>query len=197
MTIYFSPDIVRRLVGHFHQSLADGGWLVVGHAEPNVELFRDFRTVNASGAVLYQKAAGRPPGDERPAALDAGEPTPPVAWSPWAGLPDLPTLAPPLPPAAPAAGQPIGLDAVRRLADRGAWAEAAAACEDLLARDRLDAAAHFYHGMVLEHLGRPADAERALRRVIYLDRSHPLAHYHLSLFLQRHGRLGGGRPVVR
>ena len=32
-----------------------GGWLLVGHAEPNLDLFRSFRTVNAPGAILYQK----------------------------------------------------------------------------------------------------------------------------------------------
>ena len=55
VTIYFSQDVVRKIVGHFHQCLVDGGWLAVGHAEPNVETFRPFRTVNADGATLYQK----------------------------------------------------------------------------------------------------------------------------------------------
>ncbi len=31
--IYFSPEMNRRLIGQFHQSLGDGGWLVVGAAE--------------------------------------------------------------------------------------------------------------------------------------------------------------------
>ncbi|QEL16617.1 CheR family methyltransferase [Limnoglobus roseus] len=196
VTIYFGPEIIRRLIGQFHQSLTDGGWLVVGHSEPNLELFREFRTVNAGGAVLYQKLAGsgatREPSVMWPVPTPTVQPPPsaPAAWAPWEGLTDLAMLTPRVPPPEPIANAPTGLDAVRRLADRGAWAEAARGCEELLARNSLNPAAHFYHGMVLEHLGRPADAERALRRVIYLDRSHALAHYHLSLFLQRHGRLG-------
>lgn len=49
VTIYFAPEIVRRLVDQFHRCLADGGWLVVGHAEPNVEWLRAFRTVKTPG----------------------------------------------------------------------------------------------------------------------------------------------------
>src|ERR1700722_18886086 len=56
VTIYFSLDIVRGIIERFHQSLVEEGWLLVGHAEPNMELFRSFRVVNALGAVLYQKS---------------------------------------------------------------------------------------------------------------------------------------------
>ncbi len=35
--IYFTPEVNRRLIGQFHQSLGDGGWLVVGAAEHNLE----------------------------------------------------------------------------------------------------------------------------------------------------------------
>src|SRR5207247_6027157 len=79
VTIYFSYDIVRGILDHFRQCLVDGGWLLVGHAEPNVDLFRAFRTVNApAGAVLYQKAPEHL-GTPAPAA-----PAPPVPSSPWA-----------------------------------------------------------------------------------------------------------------
>jgi chemotaxis protein methyltransferase CheR len=36
-------------------------------------------------------------------------------------------------------------------------------------------------------MGRHAQAERSLRRAIYLDRGHVLAHYYLGLFLQARG----------
>ncbi len=55
----------------------------------------------------------------------------------------------------------------------------------LLARDRLNPAAHFYQALVFEHLGIPAEAELSLRRAIYLDRNFALAHYHLGLTLRR------------
>ena len=63
--IYFNQEIIRRLLEQFHDSLVEGGWLLVGHAEPNIDLFRAFRTVNAPGVVLYQKTEGREVGDEQ------------------------------------------------------------------------------------------------------------------------------------
>ena len=57
----------------------------------------------------------------------------------------------------------------------------------MLAQDQLNPAVHFYRALVLEQLGRHADAEQALRRVIYLDRSYVLGHYYLGLLLQKRG----------
>ena len=53
--IYFSDPLNRRLVANFHDSLAPEGWLVVGHSEPQGDLFDSFRRLLADGAVLYQK----------------------------------------------------------------------------------------------------------------------------------------------
>ena len=76
---------------------------------------------------------------------------------------------------------------VRRHADQGAWESAALCCEQLLKKDNLNSTSHFYHAMVLEQMGRHDEAERSLRRAIYLDRQSVLAHYYLGLFLQSHG----------
>src|SRR5205085_2156315 len=56
VTIYFQAEIVRRIIKSFRQSLVEGGWLIVGHSEPNLQFFDDFRTIDAPGAILYQKA---------------------------------------------------------------------------------------------------------------------------------------------
>jgi chemotaxis protein methyltransferase CheR len=186
VTIYFSLDIVRRLVGHFHECLVDGGWLLVGHAEPNLELFRAFRTVHAPGAVLYQKSREQGTAPAWPSEPRA--PAPPLAWVP-PSLPDL--IAAPAPPAPPPAARPLRaeLNTVRALADRGEWERAEALCRELLARDKLNPLVHFYHGLVLEQAGRHAEAEDALRRVIYLDRGFVLGHYYLGLLLQKQDQM--------
>jgi chemotaxis protein methyltransferase CheR len=188
VTIYFSLDIVRRIISHFHQCLGEGGWLLVGHAEPNLALFRAFRTVNAPGAVLYQKSA-------EPAASALAP-----ADGAWCAPPPALPRELPVPPSAPAAAAPMvppiapELEAIRALADRGQWEQALRSCEALLERDKLNAAAYFYYAQVLEQAGRHAEAEQALRRVLYLDRSAVLAHYYLGLLLQRRGQL---RPAAR
>jgi chemotaxis protein methyltransferase CheR len=55
--IYFAPEAITQLIGRFHQSLGDGGWLVVGASEYSVDNYTAFRTVSAAGARLYQKPA--------------------------------------------------------------------------------------------------------------------------------------------
>lgn len=200
VTIYFSADIVQRLVEHFHQCLVDGGWLAVGHSEPNIQLFRAFRTLNAPGAVLYQKsAAEQTPWLPAPVpSIAMGpvvEPPAPLTWVP----PTLPWLENTAPEAssAPSDQAPavdLGqardeLAQIRDLADRGEWAAAAAACARELSRDKLRPAVYFYHALVLEQLGQHADGESALRRCIYLERGFVLAHYYLGLLLQKQGLL--------
>lgn len=193
VVIYFSRETVAQLVPCFHESLVDGGWLVMGHAEPNMELFRDFRTVNTPGAVLYQRtdrAVPAPPPVPKvvlPAPVPLRRPPPPK-----------PVVRPvprrPEPPRPAAAPRSEGIAAIRALADQGRWAEARAACDSLIATDALDARAHFYRALVSEQLGALEDCETFLRRAIYLDRHFVLPHYHLGLFLwRRDDAAGAGR----
>lgn len=201
--IYFSPAIVRRLIAQFHQCLVEDGWLVVGHAEPNTELFRAFRTVNGHATTVYQRSR------EQKTEVDRFSPNTaflstkaertqmpiveiPVAWSPTPSIPEPEPFhakhVKPFEPVHPALAE---LATVRLLADRGEWEEAAHCCEKVLAEDRLSPTAHFYHALVLEQMGLRAEAERSLRRAIYLDRTFVLAHYHLGLFLQKKGDARG------
>ena len=55
--IYFNEDVNRLVARRFHESLAEDGWLVVGHAEPSQDIFRQFAVRNFPGTVVYQKSA--------------------------------------------------------------------------------------------------------------------------------------------
>jgi chemotaxis protein methyltransferase CheR len=57
VTIYFSESITRWVVDRFYDSLVVGGWLVVGHSEPSVDIYRKFRVRNYPDTVLYQRAS--------------------------------------------------------------------------------------------------------------------------------------------
>lgn len=204
--IYFSPETVAQLVPCFRESLMDGGWLIMGHAEPNMELFRDFRTVNVPGAVLYQRA-------DRPVL---GEPPPPPSPPATPARPHLPPIAVPSKPApvmvrrpvparqkvAAAGPRPVvppaeGAAKVRRLADAGQWNQALASCDALLAVTGLDWRLHLLRALILEQLVDGAGCEAALRRAIYLDRKAVLPHYHLGLFLARGDDGQGARRSFR
>jgi chemotaxis protein methyltransferase CheR len=178
--IYFATDLMRRIVGQFHGSLFPGAWLLVGPSEPNMTSFTSFRIVNAPGLTLYLKPdEGRPIQAENapPIAVPPNPPARPVLYASHAPVDDTPSTT----------SAALMLAGARGHADRGAWQEAAKCCEQLLAKGHLNPSVHFYHGLVLEQMGRHAQAERALRRAIYLDRRYVLAHYYLGLFFQARG----------
>jgi chemotaxis protein methyltransferase CheR len=53
--IYFKEETIQRIVDRFHESLVDGGWLVVGHAEPSQEIFGRFQVKNYPGTIVYRR----------------------------------------------------------------------------------------------------------------------------------------------
>ncbi len=211
--IYFSPDIMRRLVEQFRESLVDGGWLLVGHAEPNVNMFRTFHTVNVPGAVLYQRP-------ETPAAHATGQAPRPAAGTdavtPW------PTFDPPVKNegghkaagaaasasddrAAAAGFKPSrrgrgyaasprddgGLAEVERLANAGDLDVAARCCERLAGDRPTDPVPHLRLAMLAEQLGRHRQAEASLRKALAIAPDNALAHYLTGLLEQKSGRRSG------
>ena len=173
--IYFGPDLMQRLVRQFHECLVPAAWLLVGPSEPNLTCFRSFRVVNAPGVSLYQKPDQPAPdlGADVPTIVSLLPAVPRTDFSAKGGV------------AAEIPGPT--LEDVRRHADGGAWENAVQCCEQLLAKDSLNSTVHFYHALVLEQMRRHAEAERSLRRAIYLDRQSVLAHYYLGLLLQSQG----------
>ena len=53
--IYFSDGAVQRAVGLFHQALAPGGYLFLGHAESLSRVSSGFLPIRFQGAIVYQK----------------------------------------------------------------------------------------------------------------------------------------------
>jgi chemotaxis protein methyltransferase CheR len=53
--IYFSDASIQRVVGLFHQALAPGGYLFLGHAESLARVSSSFVPIRFQGAIVYQK----------------------------------------------------------------------------------------------------------------------------------------------
>jgi chemotaxis protein methyltransferase CheR len=175
--IYFSREVNRRLIGRFHESLEDYGWLVVGGAEHNPEDYHAYSAVDAAGTKLYQK---------RSIQCKPVEPMRKPELQSW--------LAPVRKPcAAPAAGTKAQLDIedLRQFADSGDWESGSEFGRRLLAQDRLNPEIHFYLALIFENLAIVGEPERSLRQALYLDRNFALAHYHLGLALKRDGEIAG------
>jgi chemotaxis protein methyltransferase CheR len=187
--IYFSPEVNQRLIGRFHGSLGDGGWLMVGPSESNVENYKAFRTSTVPGARCFQKASPFAPSTV--IAAEFVDSRVHVAIAETRKAKKEKTKPPPPLPEAPAPDSaPDSMEGLRQLADLGDWAGAIEYGQRLADRDRLNPAVHFYRAMIFEGLGMDPETEKALRQAIYLDRGFALAHFQLGLLLKRNLRTG-------
>lgn len=73
-------------------------------------------------------------------------------------------------------------------ADRGELDPALAACEQAIASNTLNPAAHYLRACILQEQNRAADAEAAFRRVLYLDPHHVMAQFALACLAMRQDR---------
>ena len=216
--IYFTEPVSRQIVGGFYESLTHGGWLVVGHAEHSLTIYRRFKVNNFPNAILYQR------GDE---------PTPlPQDWE-WLAAPDAKATdkkpgfsektrflkaSPPKPeprskprPEAdgrhPAEPEPVYIHALKRLGRVDPFERArellayghSEAARDLLlelvkagprkALGCLPSATCALLGQAYANLGQWEEAERWCRDAIRLDILALDAYYILALVLQHQGQL--------
>ncbi len=193
--MYFSRDQARKVAGNLHRALLEDGWLFPSSSEASRELFGQFTSVDAPGAIVYRKAAS-------PAWLAP-------FWPPVAPLLPVPFFLPesPLPrepapavrsepaPAVAVAPQPPPLaERARQLANEGRLDDALLACDEALADDKLAPLPHYLRGLILQEQGAHEAAVGALRRALYLDPEFILAHFALGNLMRRDGRT---RDAVR
>lgn len=60
VTIYFDEATTRQIVNRLYDSLFPGGWLIVGHAEPQVDIYQRFEVHNFPKTILYRKPLDAP-----------------------------------------------------------------------------------------------------------------------------------------
>jgi chemotaxis protein methyltransferase CheR len=164
--IYFDSETSQKVMSHFEDSLVEGGWLVLGHAEQLSDPRPSLKGTQFPSALIYEKASL--PGC--------------AASPPRAAAPDPVFRFEAAPGAKPADPEPIvRIEDVRELADRGEFAQAVTVCERLIGEGKLSPSGYFYYALVLEQIGRHVEAEQVLKKVIQTDRSFALGHYYLGL----------------
>jgi chemotaxis protein methyltransferase CheR len=200
VTIYFDAAATRRVVDRFYDCLVDGGWLIVGHAEPSLETYRRFRTCNFPDTIAYQRAGPeRPPRGPRAHPVlheRPGGPDPAEAGAPRGDLA--------LPPAraareGPRAGPYGAEDTYRRArehADRGLLQDALRLAEEALAADPLHTRAHYLVGLVYQEQGQWEPALEAFRRATFLDPTFIMAYVALAGVARRVGDLEQARRAL-
>jgi chemotaxis protein methyltransferase CheR len=60
VTIYFDESTTRDIVERFYKALSPGGWLIVGHAEPQASIYHQFEVYNFPNTVVYRKSLDAP-----------------------------------------------------------------------------------------------------------------------------------------
>ena len=204
VTIYFSPGATRRVVAQLYDALVDGGWLVVGHAEPAPTAYQQFEARPFPHAMLYQRigqtarmaAKPQPPAfalastrrpspgsaksdrdqDRSQPAAPARDPAPRPAHDPTILDRDPSTAADPL------------LQA-REFLEYGYSERARDLLLPLVTSPPEPAQACALLGQASANLGHWAEAERWCRRAVERDRLALEAYYTLALVLQHQGRI--------
>lgn len=197
--IYFHADAVTQIVKALGERMADSGWMLLGHAEPNPGFSAFLSTVSLPGAVAY-----RPPGEDGPTDVAP-------ALQPWA--PNLPPETPqpePIvakptprprsesPPPQPVSAEPLEglIDQIRARADAGDYDGAEAKRVEALAIAPDNAVLHFYGGLIDQAREHPARAEASFQKALYLEPDFIMARYHLGLARLARGHSASGRKAI-
>jgi chemotaxis protein methyltransferase CheR len=181
--MYFKPSQAQKVVEKLYHVQAEYGWLIVGASELSHNLFSPYRAVNLDGAFLYQKDSSKP-------SATVCETAPVVITS--LDQDEIGSEMPFIAPAQPESRhnefeespEPIELPEqaslsieARSLADQGNLTAALGCCDRWIAADKLNPASHYLRSVVLQEQGAILEAVQSLRRALYLDPEHVLAHF--------------------
>jgi chemotaxis protein methyltransferase CheR len=175
--MYFEPARAAQVLHKLEGSLRDDGWLFLNPVEAPHVSPGGLVPVHFEGAIVHRKRAALHP---TPAPIEPGLPVPPLPRR--AERPIVVTHEPPPRDAAALAQR------AQDCANRGELEQARAWCERAVAADKLDAHAHYLLASILQELRLADEAASALRRTLYLEPRHVLAHYALGHLARRKGR---------
>lgn len=198
--IYFDPETAAQVIRRLMDSLAPGGWLLLGASDPHPADPAPCEVVVTEAGLAYRRPEkGGPatrPGDITSASADLLTSLPALPWVPAGPRPPEPRAAAPADPA-PSADLEAAVARVRSLANAGDLQAAGGACAAALDVHRTSAELTYLHGVLLVEAGRATEAAGALRACLYLDRTLAVAHLALGGALLRLGDTEGARRALR
>ena len=186
VTIYFARDTTRLLMGRFHDVLAEGGYLLLGHSETLWQVSDAFTLVPVGDAFVYRRTHQT---RRRSAPRLARKRRGGAQVAPPAPVPVLPPTARAVARHRPSAvGQPSALDAALAALAAGDYPSAARHAQAALEADALLPTAYVALGQARTALGQDAGAVDPLRKAVYLDPAAGHAHFLLAGALARLGQ---------
>ena len=197
VTIYFGRDTTRLLMGRFHDVLAEGGYLLLGHSETLWQVSDAFTLVPVGDAFVYRRthqtrrrSAPRLTRKRRAGGQPATPATPATPAAPAAApmrvLAQIPRA--PARPRPAAGGEPSAVDAALAALAAGDYPAAARHAQAALEADALLPTAYVALGQARTALGQDAGAVDPLRKAVYLDPTAGRAHFLLAGALARLGQ---------
>lgn len=202
VTMYFTPELIRQVVGRLYEALVDEGWLVVGASELSPTTYTRFQAHTFPGAILYQKGGSPMRYDlswlaaaERVPAPAPVQPAPPApgAFAPAAvPRPDSRAVERKAPPAAAAPPQkgPVPDPCAEALAalERGQSQEALEHLRQLLEKEPRCARGYLLVARIRANAGLWDEARRWCERALELDPLLTEAHFLLALVHSQEGQ---------
>jgi chemotaxis protein methyltransferase WspC len=189
LLIYLHAEARAAVMTALREMLADGGVLIVGHAEPAIAREHGFvgggppgafafSHSHAAAAAASESASRGKASHTRPGASERAIHRQPGSRS------DMPARGQPEP------ARPT-LEGIRLTADRGDLAQAIAACREFVRHSPDSADGHYLLGVLHGAVGNAQAAEPALRRAVYLQPDHAEALLHLALAREARGDVDG------
>ena len=165
--IYLAPEHLSAIAARLYESLAPGGWLLLGASDPNLAEHAPFELVRTGEVVLHRRPLA-PESQPRVAPANVVAPEPRVAPEP---PPPAPALAPA--PRAPELEPSTHVTRGLLLLEASRHQEAAEAFRRALFLDRHRAIAHYGLGLAQLAGGEPRSARRALENAKACAERHP------------------------
>lgn len=176
--MYFEQARALDVLRKFERSLREDGWLFLNPVEvPHLGL-PELVAVHFDGAIAHRKTGSA-------ATIAPAASVPPDIAPPQIVVPRRESRAPV--PGEQASDAAALARRARDCADRGELVQARAWCERAVAADKLNAHSHYLLASVLHELRLGDAAASELRRTLYLEPRHVLAHYALGHLARRQG----------
>jgi chemotaxis protein methyltransferase WspC len=196
LLIYFDETTQRRAVALLEALLDDAGLLFTGYAEMPVFTSQRFDTAQLPRAfALRKKLTVAPPAARVPMPAKREMPSP--AQAPRKRV--KPADAAIQPPEPPAGTQPSSATALlasaRTLSDQGQFPAATAALEQYLSQVPDSAEAYALLGTIHASLGAEGDADRCLRKALYLEPNRYEVLCQLAILSEQRGDVAGAKTL--
>lgn len=192
VTIYFDRPQTQLVIDRFYECLVDGGWLVVGHSEPQPGVYQRYVTHNMENAILYQKVV-QPAIQPQRRYETAVHYEPVVSAKPEIRRQPVQVRTKPKQPR-PSTGRLDILAQAKAAANSENWDMAFQLLKAAEADDVLQPQIHYLRALIHMQQGEYTSSMHSLRQAIYCDSGFALAHYMLG---ELHDKLGASQEAKR